>query len=336
MSKTEKLTILDVNKTLVFNTPLEQKSTLCRTGTISEGSCFIHSILHSYSPKYKNLDITNRMKYIKKLRKSLSSTLTMDKWKMLGNGLVSKLSFQEKFLELLTSFYCSDNVEEDEMFELITKIVKLEYFEKIILPNIYKKYEKDTLRTQKDKIIKHSTIVLNNKLKTTNDLDEVHKKYLIKTFRKLIINILNLAEEQSFNTYIEKLYSSSFYIDEYFTEIISDYFNRDIFFIDGKTRMLYQNASKNNIKNRKSVILLWINDSHYEIVGRLNKEQNKFVREFQTNDPLILKFKMFLCNPEQISENHPELIEYLPLHYRNKSIHPKSPPHNLELDNDSD
>lgn len=321
MSIYTKLSIIPVNKSVIMSSPLEGEYTLCRTGTIGEGSCFLHSILHSYSSKYISLSVSKRMDYIKKLRKSLSSSLTEEKWEKLGEGLISKIAFQEKFLEILSSFYSNDNG--DKMFNLITNIIKLELFEKIILPKIYKKYEKDSINIQQQKIIKYSIIYFK---KLNKDLE------LVKIFKKILQNILKNAKEQAFSNYIENLYSSSTYIDEYFIEIISNYFNRDIFFIDGNTRMLYQNASKNNIKNRKSIILVWINNCHYEIGGKLSSS-HKIQREFETTDPLILKLKMFLCNPEQIQKNYPELTEYLPTYYKKKSIHPKSPPRNLELDN---
>jgi len=41
-NKMTKLKILPVNKTVVFNSPIEGDDVLVRTGTVSEGSSFFH------------------------------------------------------------------------------------------------------------------------------------------------------------------------------------------------------------------------------------------------------------------------------------------------------
>ena len=52
MSEFENLQLLPVNKTVVFYSPVEGKDVLVRTGTIGEGSCFYHALLHAYSLEY--------------------------------------------------------------------------------------------------------------------------------------------------------------------------------------------------------------------------------------------------------------------------------------------
>lgn len=70
-----RLSILPVNKTVVFYSPIEGRDVLVRTGTIGEGSCLFHSILHSYSKEYILLDKKGRIKLVSKLRKNLSEKL---------------------------------------------------------------------------------------------------------------------------------------------------------------------------------------------------------------------------------------------------------------------
>jgi hypothetical protein len=97
--------------------------------------------------------------------------------------------------------------------------------------------------------------------------------------------------------------------------LISNYFDRDLYFIDGRTRLPYQNASYNNIKNRKSLIIMWTSGVHYEIVGRL-KPDSRIARDFEFYDPLVMRIKTFLQHPNKIPEKYPELIPYLPKNYR--------------------
>ena len=68
MSELATLTILPVNKTVVFYSPIEGKDVLVRTGTVTEGSCFFHALLHAYSKNYVSMNNGGRVKFVKKLR----------------------------------------------------------------------------------------------------------------------------------------------------------------------------------------------------------------------------------------------------------------------------
>ena len=72
MNNLSTLNILPVNRTVVFYSPLQDKDVLVRTGTIADGSCFFHSILHAYSKDYISMSTEDRIKYVKKLRVSMS------------------------------------------------------------------------------------------------------------------------------------------------------------------------------------------------------------------------------------------------------------------------
>ena len=92
------LNILPVNKTVVFYSPLEGKDVLVRTGTISEGSCFFHAILHSYSNNYVTMNIEGRMKFVKRLRQSISQKVDKLNWNLSGKQ-------DSNFKKMLILFY---------------------------------------------------------------------------------------------------------------------------------------------------------------------------------------------------------------------------------------
>lgn len=121
----------------------------------------------------------------------------------------------------------------------------------------------------------------------------------------------------SFNDYVNNLKNISDQVDTYTIGLISDRFNRDVYFIDANTRMPYQTSDTNNIKNRKSLIVIWIDQNHYEIVGKL-LTGNRIQREFEPDDPLIKKINMILFQPQYIKKTYPELLSYLPKEYRQK------------------
>lgn len=99
------LTILPVNKTVVFYSPIEGKDVLVRTGTLADGSCFFHALLHAYSNDYVSMNTNGRAKFVKKLRSSISRKVDKERWESLSNGLIAKIPFQENINEILSDFY---------------------------------------------------------------------------------------------------------------------------------------------------------------------------------------------------------------------------------------
>ena len=90
--------MLPVNKSVVFNSPLEGDDVLVRTGTIAEGSCFLHSLLHAYSKEYISLNIKGRMEFVRRFRASLASKIDREDWEKMGGGIIAKVPFQENVL----------------------------------------------------------------------------------------------------------------------------------------------------------------------------------------------------------------------------------------------
>lgn len=91
---------LPVNKTVVFNSPLEgDDDTLVRTGTIGEGSCFFHSVLYGCSKDYASQDRQNRMKIVERLRASIAGNITKESWEDMSGGLIAKIPYQRKGLQ---------------------------------------------------------------------------------------------------------------------------------------------------------------------------------------------------------------------------------------------
>ena len=67
------LPLIPVNKTVVFYSPIEGKNVLVRTGTIGDGSCFFHALLHSYSNDYRSMNQEGRKNFCQKIKIKYSS-----------------------------------------------------------------------------------------------------------------------------------------------------------------------------------------------------------------------------------------------------------------------
>lgn len=328
----ENLSILPVDKTVVFFTPLEGDDTIVRTGTIGEGSCAYHSILHACNKEYASLSISDRMNYVKKFRDGLSKSISLDDWRSLG--LVSKIPYQEVVSNVIDGFYdfVSTNVIKNrilvsvlrkmaiknaDVYKIVADIMPKDRLEKHIIPQVYEKtHDKsisDTNSQVIDEIRKHS----DNRIGSSCSKEK--REQMVRVMCSLFEYIFSESETVAYETYVRDMANVHENVDTFSFDVISNEVDRDIYFIDGSTRMPYNNCStKENLKGRKSVVLLWVDKTHYEVIGRLMKGR-RVQREFNADDPFIIKLKMFLLNPEDVPKSYPELVPYIP-----KDLRPKS------------
>lgn len=102
----------------------------------------------------------------------------------------------------------------------------------------------------------------------------------------------------TFEKYREDLKNCKTWVGEEYNSInaieyLSDVLDIDIYIIRDKTRRPYSSDCKVRYKNRDSVIVLWVGDSHYECVGRL--KDKKVERVFKPDDELIKTIQSIIC-----------------------------------------
>ena len=341
MSDLETLTILPVNKTVVFYSPIEGKDVLVRTGTIAEGSCFFHALLHAYSKDYISMNENGRKKFVKKLRSSIAVKIDKSKWESLSNGLIAKISFQENVNIIFSDFYkyiskgggvgrtksvrkvvrslIKDEKVDIETYKIIMEMIPLDKgFEKTILPSAYEKCEEDDITNCKNIVVKQSVKYYKKEFeKLQGQLEDERVEYYLNKLESMVQEVLDEAENSAYTDYIQSINDSSMEVDSSTIGLISEKFNRDIYFIDARTRMPYRDVNLGNICKRKSIIVMWTGGCHYEIVGKL-LAGNRIQREFDFKDSLIKIIHTYLYKPEKISGLYPNLIPYLPKDVRKK------------------
>ena len=330
-----KLSILPVNKTVVFYSPIEGRDVLVRTGTIPDESCFYHSLLHSYSKEYVSMGEQGRKKLVARLRASLASNVDRDRWEKLSGGLVSKIPFQENVNNLLVDFYKHINngkpgrtkvvrkvirsviAESQDLstYQVITEMLPLKDFQQKILPNTYDECGNASIKVCKEKLIENSKQHYVNIFDEMKGVDTKRIDYCINKMTLMVQSIADEAENLAFSDYVVTLKDTSIVVDRYTISMVSNRFNRDIFFLDAGSRMPYLEGGTNHIKKRKAIIVMWTGGVHYEIVGRL-LPGNRIQREFAKDDPLIERLRTFICHPEKITRKYPSLIPYLPKQHR--------------------
>jgi hypothetical protein len=332
-------TMIGVDDTVIFCSPLQGNDTLVRTGTCAEGSCLYHSVLRASNSRYSSLGLEARLDMVDELRKSLAKEVSMSEWEALGDGQVARLAFEERIAYLLPRVYRYSRGgrvrslphdirvnanKNEELYGVIFDLFPIEKaFEAKIFPAVNLRCSRDecTIRTYKTILIEESIKYLG----TRNELASLCDKkllYIKSGLTGFLDLLLDSAESFAYSDYLKKVGDSTEHVDQETIALISNRLDRDIYFVDAKTRMPYQNASSpDNIKGRKSVLIAYIDDIHYEVVGRLIRSQTEgstgsIQREFDSEDPLIIKIRTFLCNPARVARKYPDLVRYLPREFQ--------------------
>jgi|688.fasta_scaffold52326_2 hypothetical protein len=331
-----KLKQLPVNKTVVFRSPIEDDDVLVRTGVVCDSSSFFHSIMHAYSKEYASMDEKGRVKLVRRLRSSLSGKIDRESWEEMDGELIAKIPFQENVSDIILNCYrfLTDDqkargisthrviktlVKDDEnileSYKLITKLIPYKTFENNILQYVYSKSEKQKIADLCDEII----FEVNYYVKTKKNILKENFIFLSDITNKFIEAVLKEAQDEAFKNYVEGSNNLINSINTYTVNIVSKRFNRDIYFLDGKHRLPYNNSSTtDHIKGRKSIVLIWLGGDKYEVVGRL-LPGNSIQRDFDHDDIIIEKLYTFLVEPEKIADKFYNLVQYLPEDYKKKS-----------------
>ena len=338
MLKFKHLSILPENKTVTIYSPVQIDKQFVRTGTIGEGSCLIHSILHAISSKYVKKNIKDRMEYVKDIRKTFGS-VPKEKWEQSCGGIVALISFQETLLSFIQAFYFTiysisptisaseieknihnvylkkiiisliDSTSIPECKNLIQKLPVQAAFEKNILPLSYAA-SSEHIGSCKDEILRQ-TITYYKKNVSTGTIEEEN---LLKTF---IGYLLESSYSFAYDIYIKKIINTGSHIDSSSIGFLSDFFDRDLYFFYADKRMPYRGMGDENIKGRKSLIILWVGNCHYEIMGEL-LPGNKITRDFESDHPVIKKIHTYLYFPEKVIAEYSDLVAYLPKEFIHK------------------
>jgi hypothetical protein len=331
--------MLSVNKSVVFYSPTEGEDVLVRTGTIGEGSCLFHALLHAYSKDYASMDRKGRMKFVRRLRASMAGKVNTESWEDMGGGVISKVPYQENVHNILHNLYNSieksgnvrgrstrrvikklstDDKKMSGIYQILTELLSFNLLTSDILPRAYD-------RTQNDRISQCNIAVIEEALDYLRGLDEMKQlddkkvAYIESKISELLSVVLKEAKNSAYRAYIKGLERVSEDVDTYTIEFISDRFNRDVYFLDGTRRLPYNTCpTTGNIKGRKSMVVLWVGGNHYEIVGRL-LPGNRIQREFPSDDEFINRIRTFITEPEKIKELYPDLVEHLPREYQSES-----------------
>ena len=254
----KELNILSMDTVEDFNTDLDPN--LIRIGTIGEGSCIFHSVLRAISDEYKKEKKIKRKNIVKELRNEMSEKLTTEQWESFGKGYLSYSLLVPKF---------------SKYFEL----------ERLKNNNFIQRAKQKTIELSTQKI--ESLNEYKNKLLLNFEDLERKKLEVIWLFVYCVI----------FENFKSNIKGCDVWVGEELDlfEYMSDFLDVDIYIVKDTTRQPYKQIVDCDVRyrNRKSIIILWVGETHYEIIGR--KKDNEIELVFNPDDVLIQKIKNIIC-----------------------------------------
>jgi hypothetical protein len=293
--------MLDVDKNKKLNIP-DLYPNIIRTGTVGEGSCFIHAVLKGLNlDNYSKMNKEDKMIYVEALRKKMSEEITLEYYKV-NLSSISMLSLSQelsKFLKIVYHFinhteeYISDQFiiemvnENITVFKMITTLLSEKEFIGVIdnpfitsshhIDEYIKNYNSSFYRLFLKKLEEED-------VKLSEERLDICKSKI----KKFIESTCNFIVETNFKKYKKELKNKGIWCSDLLFGFILDYLNIDAYFIDISKREKYIDHTIK--KNRPAVVIGWIDENHFENIGIMEEDQT-ITRLFQPDHPFINKLK---------------------------------------------
>lgn len=263
---------------------------LIRMATPTDGSCFIHSIIAAKIPnKFKTQTPEERTSNAKTLRKTIADKLSYTVWNNLGDGQIARLPTLSSFFSKLERYFSSEST-------LLT-VNEIRLLQQELAS---RKYNSLTVAELKEKIPQ--------KIESYYKRPGLIKENLDKLMKIINETYLQVVKEE-YTKYKNQLADCSRWVDASMLEIIGEVSGYDVYILDSKGEV-YKTGGCIHVKgDRPAILVVWINETHYETVGLVyknneGKDVTKFL--FKPNEPgydLILKIKSLAgCDNEKEPE----------------------------------
>lgn len=309
---------LPVNKTVVFNTPIEGDSVLTRTGIIDDTSTLLHCINHACEDRYKHYSNEEKKDKIYRLKYRLLDKY-LDIWKLSDISNKAVLKQIKTYLEKVQSQIHNDELKSDSVKKIIEDSKYIEHYKLLFELIKYNDYIRmlNSIKIKNAKSVQYIRDILLDELKVyynnivyIKSLDEKRKLFFEDLLEKMMKNIIDISIDVCSKSYFKNLATDKTTISSIDLKILSDFFDVNIYFINSKTKLPYIFLKKDlQSFKKKSIVLLSI-DNDFEIIGRL-LEGNEIERKFNGDDTIIHKIHNFIYNHDKIKKIYPELLKYL-------------------------
>ena len=276
-----------------------------RIGSIADGSCFFHSILTAINKSYRSINSrSDRIQKVTEVRHAIARKITRSSWEKLQNGEPAHFSLLEKLneyenvvLKVLKrpSRYKSsksrawilDAIKYEKSYEIINRVlgnnlIDLSSFSKdcsktgggyIPMSECGNIFVKHQLKRYVQEIEKQLNAL--SKQCVSGDIEAS-----VLDYKELLKHFFSNASDSALSKLISYFSDPTEWIGTEYLSFLGNQFNINILIVDGKTGLPYVQGDDSAIKTgRSSIVLLNVDECHYETLG--------FEIENQNNKPKI-------------------------------------------------
>lgn len=227
------LSMIEPDKTFIFQPHLKCSADLVRTGVIGDGNCFFHAFLRASRSGYKRASMEEKLAMVKEVREKIAATITRPTFQ--AHGELMRMLFFTELNRLLSEFALHTD----------TTLTVKEY-EKIVHTSI-----------QSDNF--YYTFCTLVQEQTGQDRSVIFTEMFTK------------AHDQAYESFVSSIRTMGSLVESVHLPFITQALHKNFLFIDGTTLEPYP-ASTIYDPSLKSIVMLWVDEAHYEIVGKLLPE----------------------------------------------------------------
>lgn len=135
-------------------------------------------------------------------------------------------------------------------------------------------------------------------------LEETKKDFYISKYNELIDSIFEISIQESYEKYKKSISQPYTWVGNELIELVSNYLDINIFIISNESKIYKWSFGNPYYDDRDSVIIAWINESHYESVAFTypDKTVRRAKRKFNKDHPIVKFFKYLYMNLETIDK----------------------------------
>ena len=211
-------------------------------------------------------------------------------------GYLSNKIHESKVDTQTMKIITSDIIPHKDYFTSIIEIIPLKVLDKTYLHDIFKHIESSNkIHDYKKQIKEHLVSGFNLEMEKVPGIKKLNKniyKNMQKYFNTMVSNVVDSSEKSTFENFKNELVDPDTGFDESLFDFFSEYFGRNILFINSVERNPYRVTIPSK-PYTKTLLLLSIDDSSnrsgstlYESIGYIDSK-HKILREFKHTSDII-------------------------------------------------
>jgi len=295
---------------------------LIRQYAPTEGSCFFHSVLEAIDDDYRKLKtVREKEKHVKVIRKNLQEFYNdIDKFSLVNNGNTYLIEVLEKLRQTIDALRRKKLDPKSKQIRYQGEIFSADTF------NSFKSFSSNDYEYAQllTKLLLPENMIVDGKFSLKdfrNKYVDLHSNFIksrvsnvnVDELKNFLLLILKGIEDKVLDEFTSELGDVGCWFDQQLLSLLTNFFNVDIYILrEGRNGEIFpvRQSCEELIKNRTSVIVFNIHETHYESVIGYDVKNKKGTIAFAPNHPLIQKIRKITCDEVESLNNDEYKVFY--------------------------